>query len=261
MCRTAAGAISQRRTRMRCSRWRRIVLRGSRGRRRSALRAARRPGAARRRVLPGRRGRQGRPGRRQRRGQDHAAAHRHRRPEAARRRRHPHRRARGDAADGRARPADGRRRGAHGRRPAALGLAPAGAQRHRRGRPLRADADGDRRREDAAALRRGAVRVRRRGRLRPRGHLGRVHRSRRSACPSTGRSTASCAPCPAASRSGWCWSSCWPGPTRCCCSTSPTTSSTCPARSGSSSGSGSPTRPSCSSATTASCSTTPRPGS
>ena len=49
-------------------------------------------------------------------------------------------------------------------------------------------------------------------------------------------------PCPAASRSGWCWSSCSAGPTRCCCSTSRTTSSTCPARSGSSSGSASPTK-------------------
>ena len=60
-------------------------------------------------------------------------------------------------------------------------------------------------------------------------------------------------PSPAASRSGWCWSSCWPGPTRCCCSTSRTTSSTCPARSGWRSGSASRPRRSCSSATTASC--------
>ena len=40
----------------------------------------------------------------------------------------------------------------------------------------------------------------------------------------------------AASRSGWSWSTCCAAPTRCCCSTSPTTTSTCPARSGSSSG-------------------------
>ena len=34
----------------------------------------------------------------------------------------------------------------------------------------------------------------------------------------------------AASRSGWCWSTCSPGPTRCCCSTSRTTSSTYPGK-------------------------------
>ena len=76
------------------SRCRRMLRRGSRGRRRSALRAAGRAGAARRRVVPGRRGRQGRAGRRQRRRQDHAAADHHRRPGPARRRGHPLRRAR-----------------------------------------------------------------------------------------------------------------------------------------------------------------------
>ncbi len=142
-----------------------------------------------------------------------------------------------------------------------LSVSPAAGPRgRRRGRPLRARADGDRRREDPDAVRRGAGGVRRRRRLRHRGDLGRLHGRRARACPTTGRSTASCAPCPAASRSGWCWSSCSAAPTRCCCSTSRTTSSTSPARSGSSSGSASPTRRSCSSATTASCSTTPRPG-
>ncbi len=37
-----------------------------------------------------------------------------------------------------------------------------------------------------------------------------VARARR--CPTTAPSTASCAPCPAASRSGWCWSTCSRGP-------------------------------------------------
>ena len=57
-------------------------------------------------------------------------------------------------------------------------------------------------------------------------------RSPGSACPTTGPSTASCARSRAASRSGWCSSTCCAAPTRCCCSTSPTTSSTSPARSG-----------------------------
>ena len=39
------------------------------------------------------------------------------------------------------------------------------------------------------------------------------------------------APCPAASRSGWCSRRCCAGRTRCCCSTSRTTTSTCPASS------------------------------
>ena len=46
-------------------------------------------------------------------------------------------------------------------------------------------------------------------------------------------------PCPAVSRSGWCWRRCCAAPTRCCCSTSRTTSSTCRASSGSRSGSAS----------------------
>ena len=57
---------------------RRITPRGTRRRRRSALRAAGRAGPARRRLVPGRRGRQGRAGRCQRRRQDHAAADHHR---------------------------------------------------------------------------------------------------------------------------------------------------------------------------------------
>ena len=144
-----------------------------------------------------------------------------------------------------------------------LSVSPAAGPRGRgRRRALRARADGDRRREDPDALRRGAGRVRRRRRLRPRGRLGRLHRARRSACPTTGPSTATLSH-PQRRRAEAAGAGVPPRavPTRCCCSTSPTTSSTCPARSGSSSGSASPTRRSCSSATTASCSTTPRPGS
>ena len=126
---------------------------------------------------------------------------------------------------------------------------------------MRAGADGGRRREDPAALRRTRWPSTPTPAATTSRSPGTCARSRRWACPTTGRSTASCAPSPAASRSGWCWSTCSPARTRCCCSTSPTTSSTSPARSGSSTGSGSRTRPSCSSATTASCSTTPRPAS
>ena len=45
-------------------------------------------------------------------------------------------------------------------------------------------------------------------------------------------STASSPRCPAASRSGWRWRRCCAGRTRCCCWTSRTTTSTCPASSG-----------------------------
>ena len=129
----------------------RIDPRGTRGRRRGALRAAGRPGAARGRVVPGGGGRQGRAGRRQRRRQDHAAAHHHRRPGAARGRRHPLRRARRDAADG--------RRTGSATAPTVADLLlsvapPRVAGRPRRGRPARAGADGARRREDPARLRR-----------------------------------------------------------------------------------------------------------
>ncbi len=84
---------------------------------------------------------------------------------------------------------------------------------------------------------------------------------RRSGSPTRRRSTATWPPSAGASRSGSCWSTCSPGPTRCCCSTSRTTSSTCRARCGSRDASAPRPRPSCSSATTASCSPTPRPGS
>ena len=60
-------------------------------------------------------------------------------------------------------------------------LAAADPRRGRRGRPLRAGADGDRRREVPDGLRRGAVGVRRRRRLRHRGHLGRLHDGRAGA--------------------------------------------------------------------------------
>ena len=71
------------------------------------------------------------------------------------------------------------------RRPAALGVSRAGPRGHGRGRALRAGADGDRRREDPDAVRRGAGRVRRRRRLRHRGRLGRLHgaRARRALRP------------------------------------------------------------------------------
>ena len=82
----------------------------------------------------------------------------------------------------------------------------------------------------------------------------------RSASATSGRSTATWPRSAVVSRSGWCWSTSSPGRTRCCCSTSRTTSSTYPARSGSRPGSGSRPRRSCSSATTGSCWPTRRPG-
>ena len=145
---------------------------GSRRRTGSPVRAAGRPRAARRRVVPRGRGRQGRAGRRQRGGQDHPAEDHHRRADAERRRGDPLRRARCDAPDGRQRP----RRRPERRRPPAVGLAGAGPGGGRRGRPVRAGADGDRRRGDPDALRHGARRLRRRRRLRARGRLGRLHR-------------------------------------------------------------------------------------
>ena len=70
----------------------------------------------------------------------------------------------------------------------------------------------DRRREDPDALRRGARRVGRRRWLRHRGRLGRAARrgARRALRP--GEVPRPDAPSPAASRSGWCWSSCSRGP-------------------------------------------------
>ena len=60
------------------------------------------------------------------------------------------------------------------------------------------------------------------------------HRDRRRArrAATTGRSSARCGRCRAASRSGWCWRRCCAARTRCCCSTSRTTTSTCPASGG-----------------------------
>ena len=75
------------------------------------------------------------------------------------------RRARRDAAAGGARLH-------HRRRDAAVGLAAPGACGRRRGRSARAEADGRRRRGDPDGLRHGALRVRRRRRLRDRGRLG-----------------------------------------------------------------------------------------
>ena len=99
-------------------------------------------------------------------------------------------------------------------RPAALGVAAAGA----RGRGARStrcelalmDADDEKTQMRYAA---GAGRVGRRRRLRHRGRLGRLH-----ARPALGRALRpgevprADARCPAASRSGWCWSSCSRGP-------------------------------------------------
>ena len=62
-------------------------------------------------------------------------------------------------------------------------LAAADPRGGRGGRPLRAGADGDRRREVPDGLRPRALGVRRRRRLRHRGHLGRLHDGRRSALP------------------------------------------------------------------------------
>ena len=203
-------------------------------------------------------GREGRAGRGQRRRQDDPAAHRHRRAGAARRCGDPVRRAGRDAPDGRSRGRD--RHELDRRRAAAVGRPAAGARGRGGGRPARAGADGRRRRGHPDGLRHGALGVRRRRRLRHRGRLGHLlHRGagRRLRPGEVPRPRPRSA---AASRSGWCWSTSSPAPTRCCCSTSPTTSSTCPARSGSSSGSASRPRRSCSSATTASCWPTPRPG-
>ena len=69
-------------------------------------------------------------------------------------------------------------------------LAAADPGGRRRGRPLRARADGDRRREDPDGLRPRALGVRRRRRLRHRGHLGRLHDGGARRCPTTARSTA-----------------------------------------------------------------------
>ena len=81
------------------------------------------------------------------------------------------------------------------------------------------------------ALRRGARRVRRRGRRRPRGDLGRLHGAGLG-CPTSGRSTASW-PLSGGEQKRLVLEFLLAGPTRCCSSTSRTTSSTCPARSGS----------------------------
>ena len=63
-----------------------------------------------------------------------------------------------------------------------------------------------------------------------------LHRGRARHPVRPRRSAARCARCPAASRSGSCSRRCCAGPTRSCCSTSPTTTSTCPASGGSRSG-------------------------
>ena len=62
--------------------------------------------------------------------------------------------------------------------------------------------------------------------------LGHVHHGRARHARTTRRSGARCAPCPAASRSAWSWRRCCAAPTRSCCSTSRTTTSTCPASAG-----------------------------
>ena len=147
-----------------------------------------------------------------------------------------------------------------GRRAAALGLAAAGACRRGRGRAARAGADGRRRRGHPDGLRHGARRVRRRRRLRDRGRLGHLlhggaggrlregevprprHAQRRRAeAAGAGVPPRRSRPGAAARRAGQL-------PRR--------------TREGLAGGHGSASRPrrSCSSATTGSCSTTPRPG-
>ena len=79
-----------------------------------------------------------------------------------------------------------------------------------------------------------------------------------SASPTTGRSTGRSVRCPAASRNAWSSNCCSPGRTRYYCSTSRTTTSTCPARSGWSAGWRRPRSPCCSSPTTESCCGGPR---
>ena len=76
----------------------------------------------------------------------------------------------------------------------------------------------------------GAGGVRRRRRLRHRGDLGRLHGRGAGRALRPGEVPRAARPCPAASRSGWCWSTSCAAPTRCCCSTSPTTTSTCPGK-------------------------------
>ena len=205
---------------------------GSRRRLRGALRAPRRAGAARRGLVPRRRGREGGAGRRQRGRQDHAAADRDRRPRAARGRDHAQRRPRRDAADG----LDARCHGER-RRPAALGVPAAGPRGGGRGGAPRAPADGPRRREDPDALCHGALATTPTRVATTSRSPGTCAARRRSGSATTRRSTATWPRCPAASRSGWCSSTCWPARTRCCCSTSRTTSSTCRASSGSRAGS------------------------
>ena len=109
-------------------------------------------------------------------------------------------------------------------------------------------------------VRHRAGRVGRRRRLRRRGALGRLHAWPRSACRSTAASGARCAPCPAASRSGWCSS-------RCCAArrgAAARRAGQLPRRAGKlwlEEQLAARPRPSCSSATTASCSPRARSGS
>ncbi len=82
---------------------------------------------------------------------------------------------------------------------------------------------------------------------------GTPSRSPRSAGPTTNASTANCPRCQVVSRSGSRSRRYCAGPTKCCCSTSPTTTSTSRASAGSRNAWSRRRRPSCSSATTASC--------
>ena len=195
---------------------------GSSRHRRRRLRALRRPSAARRRDVPrrptARAWRSWAPTVRQ----VDAAADRHRRRAAALRLGRTQRRPGGHAAGrrpDRRRPLDPRPAGVAGR-----------ARRPGRGRRARCRGAGRSWRSTTSRRRCGTRRRSSTGptsaatRPRPAG-TGSPTRCCRSR--SSGRSTARCARCPAASRSGWCSRRCCAGRTRCCCSTSRTTRSTC----------------------------------
>ena len=159
----------------------------------------------------------------------------------------PQRRTRGDAAVHRQHP--GRLDGAG---PAVLARAAPVAGGGRRGRPAGARLDGGRLRADPDGVRQGPRRLRRRRRLRGGGHLRRLLR-RRLGLPTTGRSGGRSTRCPAGSRSGWRWRCCSADRTRCCCSTSRTTTSTSRPSAGWRTSCAAPRRPCCWSAMIGSC--------
>ena len=103
----------------------------------------------------------------------------------------------------------------HRGRDAPVRLAAPGPGGRRRGRPPRAGADGRRQRVDADGLCDGAVRVRRRRRLRHRGRLGHLLHGGAGRGLREGEGTATSTRSVVASRSDWCWSTSSQVPTRC----------------------------------------------